>query len=108
MQKVVGSSPIIRSQEAPETGLFSFPASGLADGTAIELSRDEAREVYERLWSLVPARGALTAAGKFRDAFDFTAFPNPNVALDAWESAPISAVYAAGGTPGAIRTNHSA
>jgi hypothetical protein len=56
----------------------------------------------------VPARGALTAAGKFRDAFDFTACPNPNVALDAWESAPISAVYAAGGTPGAIRTNHSA
>jgi len=67
----------------------------LADGTAIELSRDQARQVYEHLWSLVPARGALTAAGKIRDAFDFTAFPNPNVSLDAWESAAISAVYAA-------------
>jgi hypothetical protein len=56
----------------------------LDDGFLVELTQPAAEEVYELLWTLVPQRGAVTAAGKLRHALR-RARPDP-VALDAYES----------------------
>jgi hypothetical protein len=40
----------------------------LDDGSAVRLSVGETDELYERLWRLVPERGAVTAAAKLRYA----------------------------------------
>ena len=55
------------------------------DGTVTELSEEEAVALYDELWGLAPARGAVSAAGKLRHAL-LEPMAMRRLALDAHET----------------------
>lgn len=62
----------------------------LDDGAVVELSRSAAEDVYDIMWLLAPAQGAVTTAAKLRQALRAALLASPPVELDAVESCVFS------------------
>lgn len=62
----------------------------LDDGAVVELSRVAAEDLYDMMWTLAPAQGAVTTAAKLHQALRAALLSSSPVELDAAESCVFS------------------
>lgn len=62
----------------------------LDDGAVVELSRAAAEDLYDIMWTLAPAEGAVTTAAKLHQALRAALLGSSPVELDAAESSVFS------------------
>ena len=62
----------------------------LDDGAVVELSKAAAEDLYDIMWLLAPAQGAVTTAAKLHEALRDALLAAPPVELDAAESSVVT------------------
>ena len=66
--------------------VWPFVRVRMDDGAVVELSREAAEDIYDLLWRLAPAEGAVTTAAKLHHALRIALLAE-TVDLDATETA---------------------